>query len=100
MTPGAYPPETRIDATSTDLQKLLPEAQEIARMGSWSWDVEERRDLLFLVHPDDPRPGRGGPDVFRGLPFPHPPGGPRSGPGRLRAEALPREPRAIAWNTG
>jgi len=34
------PSETRFEHSSTDLQKLLLEAQEIARLGSWSWDVK------------------------------------------------------------
>jgi len=40
VTPGTMPPGTRLETISTDLQKLLLEAQEIARLGSWSWDVE------------------------------------------------------------
>jgi len=34
------PSETRFEHSSADLQKLLLEAQEIARLGSWSWDAE------------------------------------------------------------
>ena len=40
MKPGSIPTNPRLEAPQAELHKLLIEAQEIARMGSWSWDVQ------------------------------------------------------------